>query len=143
MDDFSVKEYDEKDTMKVFKTIDRAYDFVYRMKETPSGRIRRTKIDVYTTETSSGSKIRNAETGNFYNHRVGSYHEHLYFKVAMSTGELKPRNCSNILFYDSPTQYEQHLNGVVSDSMKECWQERRDEYIRTRRTRETSEVNSQ
>lgn len=122
------------DTMENIKSSDRGYDIVYRMKENSYGKIKRTKVDVYTTESSRGSKIRNAESGHYYNHRVGTLDEHLYFKVAMSTGELKPKNSSNILFYDSPNQYEEHLNGIVSDEVKNAWSERRDDYVRKRRS---------
>jgi hypothetical protein len=135
----TIQEYKENDpqgmdTMANVKMSDRGYDFVFRFKENASGKIKRTKVDVYTTEASNGSTIRNAESGHYYNHRVGSSNEYLYFKVAMSTGELKPRNSSNILFYDSPGQYEQHLNGVVSDEVKSSWAERRDDYVRSRRS---------
>jgi len=129
----------EKDDISGFKHVDRGYDNVYRFKETSSGKVKRTKMDVFTTESSRGSKIRNAESGHYYNHRVGTLNEHLYFKVALSTGEVKPKNSSNILFYDSPSQYEEHLNGIVSDDVKRSWCERRDAFIRTRQPKETSQ----
>jgi len=122
------------DIMENVKSSDRGYAFVYRLKENASGKIKRSRVDLYTTEASNGSLIRNAETGQYYNDRVGSLNEYLYFKVAMSSGEVRSRNSSNILFYDSPNQYEQHLNGVVSDDVKMSWSERRDDYLRKRRS---------
>lgn len=120
----------ETDADSTMNHVDRGYANVYRYKESPSGKVKRTKMDVFTTEASSGSRIRNAETGQYYNERVGTLQEHLYFKVALSTGEIRTRNSSNILFYDAPSQYEEHLNGVVSEDVKRSWSERRDDLFR-------------
>jgi hypothetical protein len=71
----------------------------------------------------SGSLIRNAVTGAITNYVVGSKDQDLFYKVAMCTGldrDYKPVH----LFYDSPTQYENHQFTYVSDEAKELWSER-------------------
>jgi hypothetical protein len=81
-----------------------------------------TEIEFYTTKNSPGTMIRDAITGNRYNeYRVGRIHEHLFFKVKISTGEL--HNDAGVLFFDSPEQYEKHFKNVytVSREDKEHW----------------------
>jgi hypothetical protein len=71
----------------------------------------------------SGSLIRNAVTGSITNYVVGSRDQDLFYKVSMCTGldrDHKPVH----LFYDSPTQYENHQFTIVSDEVKELWSER-------------------
>lgn len=71
----------------------------------------------------SGTFIRNAVTGAVTNYVVGSKDQDLFYKVSMCTGldrEHKPVH----LFYDSPTQYENHQFTIVSDEVKELWSER-------------------
>jgi hypothetical protein len=71
----------------------------------------------------SGSFIRNAVTGAITNYVVGSKDQDLFYKVSMCTGldrDHKPVH----LFYDSPTQYENHQFTYVSDDVKESWSER-------------------
>jgi len=71
----------------------------------------------------SGSFIRNAVTGAVTNYIVGSKDQELFYKVSMCTGldrEHRPVH----LFYDSPTQYENHQFTHVSDEVKELWSER-------------------
>ena len=68
----------------------------------------------------SGSLIKNAETGDFYKYKVGSYDEDLFFKVVNSTGELSSGPIT--LFYNSPEHYENHQYVFVSDETKKSWE---------------------
>jgi len=122
-------DYDSvNDKMDAFKSTDRGYSFVYRDVLRKNGTIKKTKIDVYTTGD-FGSNIRDAASGNFYPYKAGTLDEYLFFKVGLSTGECKSKNGSNNLFYLSPEQYEKHLNGSVTDELKEEWKKRRDEHL--------------
>ena len=114
----------QKKELSNVKSCDSGYTFVYRDKVLSSGKIKKTKVDCYTS-SDSGTNIRNAETGNYYKYKVGSKEEDLFFKVALSSGEIKPANGSNILFYDSPEQYEKHLMYELSDDIKEKWIEKK------------------
>jgi hypothetical protein len=71
----------------------------------------------------SGSFIRNAVTGAVTNYVVGSLDQDLFYKVAMCTGLDRDHRPVH-LFYDSPTQYENHQFTIVSDEVKEMWSER-------------------
>ena len=54
----------------------------------------------------SGTYIRNAVTGEYTKHIVGSKAEELFYKVAICTGI--GRNGPICLFYDTRSQYETH-----------------------------------
>ena len=70
-----------------------------------------------------GSTIRNAVTGIICKgHLVGTPYEDLYFKISLATGETG--QTPNILFYDSPEQYEKHMMCEVSQKTKERWNEK-------------------
>jgi hypothetical protein len=66
-----------------------------------------------------GSQIRNAVTGQRYQHIVGSADEDFYFKVADTTSAIPLT-----LFYETPEEYEQHQYTRVSDSVKENWRKK-------------------
>ena len=101
----------QEKTLQDSKSIDRGYTFVYRKMLNKKGKLRNKKIDIYTTTTSGiRNLIRDAETGQYYNNRVGTADEDLFFKVMLSTGECKSANGSNTLFYLSPQHYSNHLN---------------------------------
>ena len=102
------------------KSLDSGYGCVYRKKLLVNGKIKNVKIDCYTSGH-AGTYIRNADTGNYYKYKVGSKQEDLFFKIGFSTGELKTKNSSNVLFYDSPEQYEKHLMEEIKQEIKEIW----------------------
>ena len=83
----------------------------------------KTKMEVYSTSFIPGTWIRDAITGHKYpNYRVGSWHEDLFFKVKDTSGYVgKETYC---LYYDSPEQYERHMKGTVSDTVKRTWTEK-------------------
>lgn len=110
----------QKKELNNIKSYDMGYCFVYRNKETSSGKIKNTRIDCYTSGD-TGMRIRNAETGSYYKYKVGTNEEGLLFKVALATGELRARNSSNVLFYDSPEQYEKHLMAEIHEEIKDKW----------------------
>ena len=102
------------------KLVDPGYGYIYRNKLSVTGKLKKAKIDCYTSGD-SGTYIRNAETGELYKYKVGSKYEDLFFKTSLATGELKTRNSHNILFYDSPEQFEKHLMHEVDEEIKENW----------------------
>jgi hypothetical protein len=110
----------QKKELNNVKSFDPGYAYVYRNKTTVSTKLKNTKIECYTSGD-SGMNIRNAETGSYYKYKVGSKEEDLFFKVALATGELKTRNGSNVLFYDSPEQYEKHFMLNVKQELKDVW----------------------
>lgn len=96
-------------------------------------------IDFFKTSCVPGSNIKNAISGNFYPYLVGSSDEKLLFKIALCTGEKGTLNYSYIdkkfiaeqcpLYYDSPEQYERHMNCEVSINTKNLWLNNKNLYI--------------
>ena len=70
-----------------------------------------------------GSYIKNAVTGAYTNHRVGSEAENLYFSVADCTG-MDKLNGPVHLYYNSPSEYEKHQFTLVDQSKKNEWIQR-------------------
>jgi len=83
----------------------------------------KTKTEVYSTPFTPSTMIRDAITGyKHHEYRVGSWHEDLFFKVIETSGNVgKGLFC---LYYDSPEQYERHMKGTVSDTVKRTWTEK-------------------
>ena len=113
-----------KKELNGIKSFDKGYGYVYRNKILPSGKMKKTRIDCYISGD-AGSYIRNAETGNYYKCKVGSKEEDLFFKATLATGEIKTKNGSNLLFYDSPEQYEAHIMDELDDDIKYKWVEKK------------------
>lgn len=114
----------QKKEINNIKSIDSGFGYVYRNKILPSGKIKKTRVDCYTSGD-AGTNIRNAETGNYYKYKVGSKEEELFFKISLSTGELKTRNSTNLLFYDSPEHFEKHLMSDIEQEIKDRWLEKK------------------
>jgi len=110
------------------KSFDSGYGYVYRNKSSVSSKVKNSRVDCYTSGD-SGMRIRNAETGQYYKYKVGTKDEDLFFKVSLATGELKTTNCSNVLFYDSPEQYEKHLMAEIDQETKDRWIEKKKNLI--------------
>ena len=106
------------------KKMDKGYNVVYRKVQKKDGRWKNKKIDMYTS-SGAGTRIRDAETGEYFPNYVGSKDEDLFFKVALSTGECRSLNGSNTLFYVSPQHYMNHLNCEVSPERIAIWEEKR------------------
>jgi hypothetical protein len=119
------------------KKIDRGYNVIYRTCPNKRGQLVRTPISIYTSG-GTDSQIRDAETGAYYKHIVGSADEDLYFKVILATGECKSKNGSNTLFYVSPRHYMSHLNNEVSEDTLQRWEEKRDARYKAIETRKNN-----
>lgn len=95
------------------------------------------KIGVYTSG-SVGTRIRNAETGEYYNYTVGSKYEDMFFSVRLSTGECNGKSAAATLFFTSPQHYVSYLHNTVSEDIAEIWNYKRDKLIRE--MKETKQV---
>jgi hypothetical protein len=82
------------------------------------------RIGIYTSGD-VGARIRNAETGEYYNYTVGSKYEDLFFSVRLSTGECNGKYKTPTLFFTSPNHYETYLYGTVSEETREVWDYKR------------------
>jgi len=111
---------DDVNEIRNLKSLDRGYSKIYRKTEDKFGRLRNSKIDIYSSG-GPGSSIRDAITGEYLTHKVGTIAEDLYFKLALSTNECKSKNGSNILFFSSPDECEHHLVFQIDETEKENW----------------------
>jgi len=99
---------------------DNGYNVIWRSVSTPTG-TKKCKIVCYTS-SGIGNKIRDAETGEYYNELVGSCDEYLFFKVCLATGECTSKNNSSTLFYRSPLQYMSHMHCKLSEHDIVVWE---------------------
>jgi len=78
----------------------------------------------YYSSGNNQSLIRNAVTGLKYkNLRVGTRDEDLLFKISINTFENNKNK--EVLFYDSPEQYESHQYCKLSSNTINKWYEKR------------------
>lgn len=118
----------ENDVEKIFektKILDKGYNTVYRKAQRKDGKTYNKKIAVYTS-SGIGSRIRDAETGEYYSNIVGTKDEDLFFKVMLATGECNSTNGSFSLFYASPQHYSNHLLCDIDSKIIEDWEKKRD-----------------
>ena len=126
--DYTVTSQDFNKMAVNIKKSDRGYNAIWRM--VPKNEIlKRTKFEVYTS-SGFGCHIRDAETGQYYEHTVGSADEDLYFSVILATGECTSANRSSTLFYLSPQHYMTHLKCELEPSVIARWVEKRDMRLR-------------
>lgn len=107
------------------RKMDRGYNQIKRKYVNYDGLTKTKKIDLYTSG-SFGTFIRDAESGSYYNNKVGSLDEDLFFKVSFATGEIKTSNGMNNIFYISPQHYMKHLMCELSRDIIENWEVKRD-----------------
>jgi hypothetical protein len=124
-DALSVNTNDQKISLENSKKMDRGYNKIWRMVLRDDETLKRKKIEFYTS-SETGKNIRDAETGNYLNDKVGSANEDLYFKVGLSTGECNSANGSSTLFFMSPQRYMTHMHTTLSPKIIQRWEEKRD-----------------
>ena len=139
------------------------YRFLLKQNKNRSGKP--VLFEYFSTKNIIGYPIRNACTGYLYpQYRVGHYHEHLFFKVRVSTKEsyqaqnnniqnkfapastkLKPYEKSEleILFYDSPEEYESHQQLTLPHDMKLKWRACYEKLIRFMEKNNYSRIENQ
>ena len=123
--EFYDEQKEQRRLVQEVKKMDRGYNVIYRDCLNKRGQLVATPISIYTSG-GTDSQIRDAETGVYYSHIVGSADEDLYFKVTLATGECKSKNGSSTAFYSSPRHYMSHLNNEVSEHVIQMWEEKRD-----------------
>ena len=108
-DEFSVVK--KKSGLKKKKTDDIGYRKI---------KIQGLDVEYFATSCIPSATIRDPINGKvYYDHRVGSGDEDLYYKVAyMANGS---KNQVDHLYYDNPEQFESHLNCSISTENKQIW----------------------
>ena len=92
-----------------------------------TNRTKRVKLNTYVSGN-TGSRIRDAVSGHFYNDFVGSNSSNNYFRVSLATGEINTKNGLNTLYYISPRSYEEHTNTTLPPEVIRQWEEKKNKF---------------
>ena len=111
----------ENDAKNMLISQDKGYHKLKRLIKTPNGM----KSSSYVLYSSGdiGSNIRDAITGQYYAAKVGSKQENQFFKMSISTGELKGDRRS--FYFSTPEDYERHMYETLDQNSKQAWEKRR------------------
>jgi len=127
--DNDINEYNVK-ALEEIKLLDKGYCKIYKhVKQFNSKKAKLTKIELYTSGCVN-SNIRDAITGKYYQSKVGSIDEHLFFKISLSTGQCKSSNGSNTLFFSSPEECYSHLFLSLDPVTISVWNEKKKFYLK-------------
>lgn len=107
--------------MAQFKGLDKGFHKIKQMVTTPNGR-KVVNIELYSSGD-QGSNIRDAISGQFYEAKVGSKEEKQFFKMSISTGEIKGDR--RTFYFHSPTDYERQMHVTLDQKTKENWENTR------------------
>jgi hypothetical protein len=102
-------------------SVDRGMHFIKRKVKTASGEMKQKKFKTYTSG-GIGSRIRDAETGEYYPNMVGSKDEYLFYKVTDATGECYSPNGTSTLFFSSPHHYMEHFKTEIKQEEIAAWE---------------------
>lgn len=106
------------------KKVDTGHNTINVLVQKKDGGYKKKKIDVYTS-SQSGTRIRDAETGDYYPNLVGSSDEDLFYKVNWVTGECNSSNGSSTMFFISPQHFANHTQSIVSEEAISSWESKR------------------
>jgi hypothetical protein len=111
----------ENDAKNMLISQDKGYHKLKRLIKTHYGM----KSSSYVLYSSGdiGSNIRDAITGQYYAAKVGSKQENQFFKMSISTGELKGDRRS--FYFSTPEDYERHMYETLDQNSKQAWEKRR------------------
>jgi hypothetical protein len=126
-------EYNENHLLNDVKTLDRGYGVIRKQVNLEKGGTKLKKIGVYASGD-TGSNIRDAITGCYYKSKVGSADEDYFFTVRYCTGDLKTKNGSTILFFDSPESCQEHLYTILDRTIVENWEQKRKRFFAKKAT---------
>jgi len=123
-DDFNSEDNNKRGLNKI-KILNRGYHTIKR-NALINNNLRAIEIGVYGSGCQE-SPIRNAETGEYYKYKVGSFDEDLFYKVMICTGEFPSGPLT--LFYDSPDHYERHQYAEVDNLHKKAWENKKQDRL--------------
>lgn len=119
--DYDDLNHNQQNALKKVKILNRGYHKITK-NILVNNKNKNIELGVYGSG-SQECQIRNAETGEYYKYKVGSFDEDLFFKVMISTGEVSSGPLT--LFYDSPEHYERHQYLELDGLSKGKWAAKR------------------
>lgn len=124
VDDYENEKIRNNERILQALSLDRGLNTIIRKVTLENGRTKNKRIRIYTSG-GAGSRIRDAETGEFYPYIVGSRDEDLFFKVALATGECNSANGSSTLFFSSPQHCMNHIHCTEDPETISKWDTKR------------------
>jgi hypothetical protein len=97
--------------------LDKGFHKIKQLIMTPLGK-KKVAIELYSSGD-MGSNIRDAITGQYHVSKVGSTDESKFFKIVLSTGEI--RQDRRTFYFSSPSDYERHMHTLLDTKTKEAW----------------------
>jgi hypothetical protein len=119
---------DDSAALKDIKNLDKGYNEFFLKVVDENGRTRKKKVVSYNSGDID-SRIRNAVTGHYTPHLVGSVDEDFYFSVIDARGLSSKGRL--VFYYDSPEQYEREYRVVLNENIKQKWNKKRDSRLKT------------
>ena len=113
------EDMDNNEKLTEVEKMDKGLNFIKIRCKNRKNILKHKRIKVYTSAYSG--LIRDAETGEYYNYKVGSKDEDLFFKVTIATGECTSANRSTTAFYTSPYQYMNHMKPTIEARQNAQW----------------------
>ena len=78
-------------------------------------------IEMFPSSDTTGAPIKSAADGIIYTPiTVGSFGEHLFFKVRSTTS----KDGVKTYYYSTPEEYERHTLNTINDDIKKAWSEK-------------------
>lgn len=113
---------EEPKTLNDIKNLDGGYnEFFYKVTD-ENGKLKRRRVVSYNSGDAD-CHIRNAVTGHYTPHFVGSTDEDLYFSVIDSRGLSTKGHL--VFYYESPEQYEREHRVELNEHIKQQWSNKR------------------
>jgi hypothetical protein len=103
--------------MTQFKGLDKGFHKIKQATGAHHGK----KIATFELYSSGdqGSSIRDAITGQYCVAKVGSKEEDQFFKLTISTGEVRGERRN--FYFQTPMDYERHMHTTLDTKTKEAW----------------------
>ena len=144
-DGHSLNTLDEIKMIEKAKRADVGYNKFFRTfkYENEKGQIRtkRVKHEFYTSRFGVGALIRDAESGEYYEYKVGSADEDLFFKAIIHSGLCNNKGKTTTAFFSSPNAYMQLMDCELSENIVSAWEKKRNARLEVLKTESNKTIN--
>ena len=108
-----------RNIMAEVKALDKGYHKIRWTVVSNNGK-KNITVELYSSGD-MGSNIRDAITGKYYTHKVGSLAEDAFFTVRIATGDI---GYTRKFFFSSPGEYENIFHITLNEQTKKVWNTR-------------------
>ena len=144
-DSLCLNELDEIRLIEKAKRADVGYNKFFRTFKyrNDKGQVRskRVKHEFYTSRFGVGSLIRDAESGEYYEYKVGSADEDLFFKAIIHSGLCNNKGKTTTAFFSSPNAYMQLMDCELSENIVSEWEKKRNARLEVIKSESNKTIN--